>query len=104
MGRKNAKYPKTVSYTDGLHERLKDARFAAEYLTAAAQDPEPIVYLTALRHVVEARGMATVAKRAKLPRESVDRALSRKGNLRWSTLAAILRATGLKLTIEHRAA
>ena len=40
-------------HADWLHEQLQDPEFAAEYLTAATEDPEPTVYLTALRHVVE---------------------------------------------------
>ena len=84
-------------HDDWLLEQLKDPGFAAEYLTAAAEDEFPQVYLAALRKVAEARGMAEVALRAGIPRESLYRALSPKGNPRWSTLAAIVRATGLKI-------
>jgi probable addiction module antidote protein len=35
-----------------------------------------------------------------IQRESLYRALSPKGNPRWSTLAAVIRAIGLKLTVE----
>ena len=38
--------------------------------------------------------MAKVAKRAKIPRESLYRMLSPKDNPRWSTLAPVVRATG----------
>lgn len=34
-----------------LNEQLQDPGFAAAYLTAAAQDAEPAVYLAALRAV-----------------------------------------------------
>lgn len=76
-------------HKEWLHERLQDPGFAADYLTAAADDPEPGVYLAALRNVAEARGMTAVAKAAGIPRESLYRALSAKGNPRWSTLSAI---------------
>jgi probable addiction module antidote protein len=92
------------SHDEWLREQLKDPGFAAEYLTAAAEDPEPAVYLAALRQVAESRGIADIAARAGLPRESVYRALSPKGNPRWRTLAAILRATGLKLAVTRPAA
>lgn len=88
-------------YKEGLLQRLQDHGFAAEYLTAAAEDPEPAVYLHALRMVAEARGMAEVAKAAGIPRESLYRALSPNGNPRWSTLSAILHATGMKLTVSR---
>ena len=91
--------PATVPFEIGLHARLRNPTYAAAYLTAAMEDEEPVVYLQALRHVAEAHGMAKVAEAAGVPRESVYRALSVKGNPRWTTLAAILRGTGLQLTI-----
>ena len=43
--------------------------------------------------------MAAVAKRAGIPRESLYRVLSDKGNPRWTTLAPVVRAMGLKLAV-----
>ena len=91
--------PAIVPFEIGLHARLRNSTYAAAYLTAAMEDEKPVVYLQALRHVAEAHGMAKVAEAAGVPRESVYRALSAKGNPRWTTLAAILRGTGLQLTI-----
>ena len=48
----------------------------AEYLTAAAEDPNPEVFLAALGDVAKARGMAQIAKEAGLGRESLYKALS----------------------------
>ena len=90
-------------HEDWLKEKLKDPGFAAEYLSAAAEDTESAVYLAALRHVAEAQGMASVARRAGIPRESLYRALSPKGNPRWSTLAAVLRALNLRIHADRRA-
>ncbi len=44
--------------------------------------------------------MGEIAKAAGLRRESLYRALSAKGNPFFSTFYAILKAVGLKLTIE----
>lgn len=88
-------------HEDWLNAKLQDPGFAAEYLTAAAEDTEPTVYLAALRSVAEAQGMAEVAKRAGIPRESLYRALSPKGNPRWSTLAAVLRALNMRMHAER---
>ena len=88
---------KTVKHNDWLYKQLEDPEFASEYLTAAAEDEEPAIFLLALRKVVETRGMSQVAERAGIPRESLYRALSEKGNPRWYTLAPILRALGVKL-------
>ena len=41
---------------------LDDEHTIAEYLTAALEDPNPDVFLTAVRDVARARGMAQLAK------------------------------------------
>ena len=76
----------------------KNPEFAAEYLKAALDEPR--VLWIALRHVAQARGIAKVAKAAGIQRESLYRALSKKGNPRPSTLRAANKTIGLKLTVE----
>ncbi|MBF1800101.1 addiction module antidote protein [Alloalcanivorax profundimaris] len=81
---------------------------ATDYLRTALDEldepgGEP-AFLLALRHVVEARGgMATVAERARLSRESLYRALSPKGNPTLRTMAAVMRATGVRFQDLTRA-
>jgi probable addiction module antidote protein len=85
-----------------IRELRQNPNFAAEYLKVALQDAEePGVLLIALRRIAEARGgIAKVAKAAGIERESLYRALSAKGNPRLSTLVAVTKAVGLKLTVE----
>jgi len=93
----------SVSHDEAMVKRLRKSRaFAAEYLKAAMEDTdEPAVLLVALRQVAEARGgIAKVAKAAGIERESLYRALSPRGNPRFSTLVAVTRAMGLTLTVE----
>jgi len=93
----------SISHNDAVIQELRDdPAFAAEYLKAALEDvADPRVLLSALRHLAEARGgMAKVAKAAGIERESLYRALSPRGNPRLSTLVAVTRAIGLKLTVE----
>jgi probable addiction module antidote protein len=79
----------------------QDSDFAAEYLKAALEDAdEPRVLLISLRHLVQAQGIAKVAKAAGIERESLYRALSAQGNPRLSTLVAVTKAIGLGLTVE----
>ena len=80
----------------------KRPRFAAEYLRAAMEETDdPEILLIALRQVAEARGgLAKVAKAAGIERESLYRALSAHGNPRYSTLVGVMKAIGLKLTVE----
>jgi probable addiction module antidote protein len=92
----------STSYDEGIVRRLrKDPEFAAEYLKVALEDSdEPRVLLIALRHLALARGIARVAKSAGIERESLYRALSMRGNPRLSTLVAVTKAIGLRLTVE----
>lgn len=71
----------------------------AEYLTAAAEDPNPEVFLLALGNVAKAKGMARIAQDAGLGRESLYKALSAGAHPRYETVSAVLRALGVKLTI-----
>jgi len=92
-----------ISHDKAIVEELRaDPEFAAEYLKAALEEmDEPKVLLMALRHVAEARGgIAKIAKVAGVERESLYRALSPRGNPRLSTLFAVAKAVGMKLTLE----
>ena len=93
----------SISHNEATVRELRDnPGFAVEYLRAAlADEDEPSVLLIALRRIAEAKGgIAKVAKAAGIQRESLYRALSARGNPRLSTLAAVTRAVGLKLTVE----
>ena len=92
----------SISHDEAMSRELREnPDFAAEYLRAAMEDEaEPRVLLVALRRVAEARGLAKVAKTAGIERESLYRALSPRGNPRFSTLVAVAKTVGLKLTFE----
>jgi probable addiction module antidote protein len=92
----------STSHEAAIIRRLrKDPKFAPEYLKAALEDAfEPRVLLVALRHLAQAQGIAKVAKAAGIERESLYRALSVHGNPRLSTLVAVTKAIGLRLTFE----
>lgn len=92
----------SVSHEKAMIRELRsNPDFAAEYLRAAMEDSdEPKVLLIALRQIAKARGIAKVAKRARIERESLYRALSPKGNPRFSTIMAVTKALGLTLTVE----
>lgn len=71
-----------------------------EYLIAAAEDPNPEVFVLALSNVAKARGMAKVAKDAGLGRESLYKALSAGSHPRFETIHAVLQALGVRFTIQ----
>ena len=92
----------SASHDEAIVRRLrKDPDFAAEYLKAALEDEdEPRVLLIALRQLARARGIAKIAKAAGVERESLYRVLSARGNPRLSTLVAVTKAIGLRITVE----
>ena len=98
----NASRPHDEAVVELLRE---DPAFADEYLAASMEAiDEPggqEALLQALRHVAEAQGMAKVAERAGLPRESLYKSLSAKGNPTLKTLLAVLNAAGLRLSVTR---
>ena len=81
---------------------LKTQKDIVAYLNAALEDGEPAVLLEALRNVAMARGgMAALAHAAGVSRESLYRTLSRQGNPKIDTIMDLLRALGLRLTVER---
>ena len=90
------------SWKEYLLRSLHDPEEAAAYLNAALEDEDLRVFLLALRDVAEARGVSTVAVKSRLNRENTYRILSSKGNPQLSSLAAILSALDLRLSIEPR--
>lgn len=103
MNRKN----KSVPYEDGLMNRLKDPEYAAGYLETCMNDKEgdtEELFLIALRDVAKAYGFTHIAKQTHLGRESLYRALSKKGDPRLSTLTSLLDAIGLRLSFQLKKA
>ena len=78
---------------------LDNDEVIAEYLSAAAEDPNPDVFLAALGDVAKARGMAQIARDAGLGRESLYKALSQGARPRYETINAVLHALGVKFMV-----
>lgn len=96
---------KTKKYEDSLIESLKNPVEAAAYLTVHLEDNDPHseeTFLLALQDVAKAYGINTVAKQAKLGRESLYKTLSGSVNPKFNTLKNILDSVGLKITIEPK--
>jgi len=71
---------------------LDDEEIIAEYLTAALEDPNPDLFLVAVRDVARARGMAQLARDTGLGRESLYKALAPGAKPRYDTVLKVLRA------------
>jgi probable addiction module antidote protein len=92
--------PRDVAYQDYLIESLHDLAEAAAYLETAMEEDDPATFLLALRQVAQAQGMSTVARKAKLGRESLYKTLSGTGNPELRMLNRVLHAMGLKLSVQ----
>lgn len=91
---------KSTAYQTDLIESLRDTREAEEYLNAALEENDPELFLRALRNVAEAQGgVASLAEKTKLNRESLYRMLSARGNPEFRSLDALLHALGFRLAV-----
>ena len=98
--------PKAIPYEQStLYPILReDDELAIGYLNDALHDDDPRVFLLALRHVAEARGigMSELAKNTGLDRTGLYKTLSEKGNPEWTSLASILDALGFQVNISRK--
>ena len=83
---------------------LKDEEVIADYLTAALEDPNPEVFLLAVRDVARARGMAELASNIGVGRESLYKALAPGAKPRYDTILKVMRGFGLQLAASPTAA
>lgn len=83
-------------------EQLRNPEVAAEYLNLALQENNPSVVLMALRNIAEAQegGIAGLAARTHLGRESMYKMLSEAGNPKLSSFTRIIRELGLCLKVQ----
>lgn len=91
---------KSKAYQPDLIESLRNASEAEEYLNAALEEDDPELFLVALRNVAEAQGgVAQLAEKSKLNRESLYKMLSGRGNPEFRSLDALLHALGFRLAV-----
>jgi len=93
----------TVHTTDfDASEFLDSEEMIAAYLAAAMEEDDQDLLLSALADIVKAQGMTQVAKEAGLGRESLYKALAPGAKPRYETIAKLIKATGVKLTVVPR--
>jgi probable addiction module antidote protein len=96
-----------MSKSDGLDlapfdasDYLDNEETIAEYLAAALENPDQDAFLIAVRDVAKARGIANVAARAGLGRESLYKTLQPGAKPRFDTVRRLLAALGVKLDVS----
>lgn len=89
------------SFDAWLTGRLKDPAEAAAYLEAVIDEGDQAALMLALRQIAQAQGgIAHVARKAKLTREATYKMLSKSGNPELKSLKAVLKATGLRISVK----
>jgi probable addiction module antidote protein len=71
----------------------------AAYLDAVLEDGDPNLLKAALGDIARSKGMTEIAKEAGLSRPSLYKALSPDGNPEFATVASVLKALGLRLSV-----
>ena len=83
--------------TFDVADYLDNEEGISEYLSVALEDPDPEMFLMAVRNVARARGMTQLARDAGLGRESLYKALRPGAKPRYETVAKLVAALGMKL-------
>lgn len=76
----------------------------AAFLKAAFEENDPALMAEAVGAVARAAGMASVAQKTGLSRESLYRSLSAQGNPELATLVKVVDALGLAFDIQPKPA
>jgi probable addiction module antidote protein len=71
------------------------------YLNAALEDGDPALLKLVLGDIARSKGMTDIAKAAGLARSNLYKALSPDGNPEFSTVAHVLKALGLRLSVAR---
>ena len=90
---------KTTYATFDIADYLDNDEVITQYLSVAAEDPNPDVFVAALGDVAKARGMTQISKDSGLGRESLYKALSAGSHPRFETVNAVLHALGVKFAV-----
>ena len=83
-----------------LADLLKTPEDQAEFLRVAMEDGDLAEINHALGVIARARGMTEVARASGLGRESLYKALREDSRPEFGTILRVMKALGLKLTVE----
>ena len=78
---------------------LDNEEVIAEFLTAALEDGDPEVFLSAIGQVAKARGMSAIAESTGLGRESLYKAFAPGAKPRYETVQKVLQSLGVKISV-----
>ena len=79
---------------------LKTEKDIAGYLSAVLEDGDPALFVAAIGDIARAKGMTEIAKKSGITRESLYRALKIEARPRFETVAKVIHALGMKLSVH----
>ena len=79
---------------------LKTDKDIAEYLTVVLEDSDPALFVAAIGDIARAKGMSEISKKSGVTRESLYRALKIEARPRFETVAKVIHALGMRLTVH----
>lgn len=82
-----------------MASNIKTSDDVAVYLKTAAEENDPEFFLAVLGDVARSEGMASIAAKLGVSRESLYRSLSRRGNPSFSTVVRTLDTLGLRMEV-----
>lgn len=83
-----------------VSEYLADEADMVAYLQAVLEENDPVLLRLALGDIAKAKGMSDIAKQVGVNRQSLYKSLSEDGNPAYDTIAKIIAAMGMKLTVS----
>lgn len=90
--------PRTSQFV--LARLAQSKPFHAAALDAALEDGASALIAAAHCDIARAQGMAKIARKSGLGRESLYKALSAEGNPEFATVMKVIRSLGLKLQVH----
>jgi probable addiction module antidote protein len=79
---------------------LKTEADIAGYLTAVLENGDPALFVAAIGDIARAKGMTAIAKKSGVTREALYRALKIEARPRFETVARVINALGMKLSVH----
>ena len=79
---------------------LKTDKDMADYLNAVLDDGDPALFIAAIGDIAKAKGMMEISKKSGVTREALYRALKLGSQPRFETVAKVINALGMKLTVH----
>ncbi len=93
----------TIKISDwNLADEIETREDVIGILEAALEENDMQFLLTVIGDIARSKGMAQIAKKLNLSRESLYRSLSEAGNPSFITVMKVLDLLGFQLSIKHR--